>query len=396
MDLRDVVVVSAVRTPMGSFGGSLRDMPVYEIGKQAMSEAIRRADVPAGEIDEVLYGNTRQAGNGPNPGRTAALFAGIPTSVHATTVNNACPSSMKATIVAAQMMCLEETEIMLVGGMESMSTIPYLLKGARWEGFRMGDKVLQDGWGDSVDPVVGFGMGITAENLVEKYGIGREEMDVFAVSSHRKAAQAQDNGWFDEEIAPVHVPARGKKPGFTFEKDESIRRDTSLEKLGKLRAAFKEEGSVTAGNACGMTDGACAMVMMTREQAANRGVRPLFSLVAHASVAVDNAVMGEGPGIAIPAALKKANMALGDMDLVDVNEAFAAQVLANERVLGWDRDKVNVHGGAIALGHPTGCSGARIVVTLYHALKRVDGELGVASICGGGGVSCALIIRRET
>lgn len=396
MNLKDVVVVSAVRTPMGSFGGSLRDMPVYEIGKHAIREAIRRAEVPAGEIDEVLYGNTRQAGNGPNPARTAALFAGVPTPVHATTVNDACPSSMKATIIAAQMLCLEEAKIMLVGGMESMSTIPYLLKGTRWEGFRMGDKVLQDGWGDSVDPVVGYGMGITAENVAEKYGIGREEMDEFALSSHQKAAQAQDNGWFDEEVTPVEVPAMGKKPGFLFEKDESIRRDTSLEKLGKLRAAFKKDGKVTAGNACGMTDGACAMVMMTREQAKSRGVRPLFSLVAHASIAVDNAVMGEGPGVAIPAALERAGMSLADMDLIDVNEAFAAQVLGNERVLGWDRDRVNVHGGAISLGHPTGCSGARIVITLYHALKRVDGEFGVASICGGGGVSCGLIIRRET
>ena len=396
MDIKDVVVVSGVRTPMGGFGGTLRDLPVYEIGKHAIREAIRRADIPAGEIDEVLYGNTRQAGNGPNPGRTAALFAGVPTSVHVTTVNNACPSSMKATIIAAQMLCLEEAKIMLVGGMESMSTIPYLLKGVRWDGFRMGDKVLQDGWGDSVDPVVGFGMGITAENLVEKYEIKREEMDAFALLSHQRAARAQDNGWFDEEITPVEVPAKGKNPGFLFEKDESMRRDTNLGKLGKLRAAFKKEGSVTAGNACGMTDGACAMVIMTREQAKSRGLRPLFSLVAHSSVAVDYAVMGEGPGIAIPAALKRARMTLTDMDLIDVNEAFAAQVLANERVLGWDRDKVNVHGGAIALGHPTGCSGARIVITLYHALKRVDSELGVASICGGGGVSCALVIRRET
>ncbi len=396
MDANDVVVVSAVRTPMGSFGGSLRDLPVYEIGKHAIMEAIRRADVPATDIDEVLYGNTRQAGNGPNPGRTAALLAGIPTPVHVTTVNNACPSSMKATIMATQMLCLGDAKLMLVGGMESMSTIPYLLKGTRWEGFRMGDKVLQDGWGDSVDPVVGYGMGITAENLVEKYGIGREEMDAFAASSHQKAAQAQDNGWFDEEVTPVEVPAKGKKPGFVFDKDESIRRDTSMEKLGKLRAAFKKEGCVTAGNACGMTDGACAMVMMTREQAKSRGLEPLFSVVAYASVAVDNAVMGEGPGVAIPAALDRAGMSLSDMDLIDVNEAFAAQVIANERVLGWDRDKVNVHGGAIALGHPTGCSGARIVITMYHALKRIDGELGVASICGGGGVSCALVIRRET
>jgi acetyl-CoA C-acetyltransferase len=395
MELKDIVVVSAVRTPMGDFGGSLRDMPVYEIGKHAILEAIRRAEVPAGEIDEVLYGNTRQAGNGPNPARTAALLAGVPSSVHATTVNDACPSSMKATLLAAQMMCLEETRVIIVGGMESMSTIPYLLKGTRWEGFRMGDKVLQDGWGDSVDPFVGYGMGMTAENLVEKYGIGREEMDAYALSSHRKAAQAQDNGWFDEEIVPVEVPARGKRSGFRFERDESIRRDTSLERLAGLRAAFKKDGSVTAGNACGMTDGACALVMMTREQAKTRGLQPLFSLVAHVSVAVENAVMGEGPGVGIPAALKRARMGLSDMDLIEVNEAFAAQVLANERVLRWDRDKVNVHGGAIALGHPTGCSGARIVVTLYHALKRAGGELGVAAICGGGGVSCALIIRRE-
>lgn len=396
MDLKDVVVVSCVRTPMGNFGGSLKDMPVYELGKHVIREVIRRAGLAAGEIDEVLYGNTRQAGNGPNPGRTAALFAGVPTSVHVTTINNACPSSMKAAILGAQMMCLGDVRVVLAGGMESMSTIPYLLKGTRWEGFRMGDKVLQDGWGDSVDPVVGYGMGITAENLVEKYGISREEMDAFALSSHQKAAQAQDRGWFDDEVTPVEVPGRGKEPGFVFEKDESIRRDSSLEKLGKLRAAFKKDGSVTAGNACGMTDGACAMVMMTRQEAGRRGLRPLFSLVAHASVAVDNAVMGEGPGVAIPAALERAGMTLSDMDLIDVNEAFAAQILANERVLGWDRDKVNVHGGAIALGHPTGCSGARIVITLYHALKRVDGEIGIASICGGGGVSCALVIRRET
>ncbi len=395
MDPRDAVVLSAVRTPMGSFGGSLRDLPVYEIGKHAIREAVRRADVPEADIDEVLYGNTRQAGNGPNPGRTAALLAGVPTHVHATTVNDACPSSMKAAIMATQMICLGDVKIMLVGGMESMSTIPYLLKGARWEGLRMGDKVLQDGWGDSVDPFVGYGMGMTAENLVDKYGIGREEMDAFALSSHRKAGRAQDEGWFDREITPVEVPARGKKPGFFFEKDESIRRDSSLERLGKLRAAFKKEGSVTAGNACGMTDGACAMVMMSREEAYRRGLRPLFSVLAHASVAVENAVMGEGPGVAIPAALQKAGMTLSDMDLIDVNEAFAAQVLANERVLGWDRDKVNVHGGAIALGHPTGCSGARIVITLYHALERVDGEFGIAAICGGGGVSCALVIRRE-
>jgi acetyl-CoA C-acetyltransferase len=396
MELKDVVVVSAVRTPMGNFGGSLREMQVFEIGKHAIQESIQRAGIAGTDIDEVLYGNTRQAGNGPNPARTAALRAGIPPSAHATTINNACPSSMKAMILAAQMIRLDQAGIVLVGGMESMSTIPYLLKGSRWEGFRMGDKVLQDGWGDSVDPVVGYGMGMTAENLVDKYKISREEMDAFALGSQEKAAQAQDKGWFNEEITPVEVPGYRKAPGFRFTRDESIRRDTSLEALGALRPAFKKDGSVTAGNACGMTDGACAAVMMSRDRAKSLGQKPLFSLVSHASVGVDNAVMGEGPAVSIPEALRRVGMGLEDMDLIEVNEAFAAQMLANERVLGWDRDKVNVHGGAIALGHPTGCSGARIVITLYHALKRLDRETGVAGICGGGGVSCAVMIRRES
>jgi acetyl-CoA C-acetyltransferase len=396
MDLKDVVIVSGVRTPMGGFGGSMKDMQVYDIGKHAIAEAVKRAGIEAGEIGEVIYGNTRQAGNGPNPGRTASLFAGVPVSVHASTMNNACPSSMKATILASQMMCLEEADIMLVGGMESMSTIPFLLKNVRWEGFRMGDKVIQDGWSDSVDPVTNYGMGITAENLAEKYDISRDEQDEFACASHMNAAKAQDNGWFDNEIIPVEVPGIGKKTGFTFGKDESIRRDTSFEKLSKLRAAFKENGTVTAGNACGMTDAACAMVMMTRNEATKRGVTPLFSILGYSSVGVENAIMGHGPAVAIPAALEKAGMALPDMDLIEVNEAFAAQVIANERVLKWNREKLNVHGGSIALGHPTGCSGARIIITLYNALKRIEGEYGVASICGGGGVACAVVIKRES
>ena len=396
MDLKDVVIVSGVRTPMGSFGGSMKDMPVYDIGKFAIREAINRTGINPEEIKEIFYGNTRQAGNGPNTARTAALFAGVPVTVHASTINNACPSSMKSTILASQMMCLEEADIMLVGGMESMSTIPFLLKNARWDGFRMGDKVIQDGWSDSVDPVTNYGMGITAENLAEKYDISREEQDEFACASHMNAAKAQDNGWFDNEVIPVEVPGKGKNPGFTFEKDESIRRDTSVEKLGKLRTAFKKDGTVTAGNACGMTDAACAMVMMTRKEAEKRGIKPLFSILSYSSVGVENEIMGHGPAVAIPAALDRAGMILPDMDLIEVNEAFAAQVIANERVLKWDRSKLNVHGGSIALGHPTGCSGARIIITLYNALKRIDGEYGVASICGGGGVACAVVIKRES
>jgi acetyl-CoA C-acetyltransferase len=395
MDLKDVVVVSGVRTPMGSFGGSLKDMPVYDIGKFAIREAVNRARIDPVEIHEIFYGNTRQAGNGPNPARTASLFAGVPVSVHASTINNACPSSMKATILAAQMVCLEQADIMLVGGMESMSTIPFLLKNVRWEGFRMGDKVIQDGWSDSIDPVTNYGMGITAENLAEKYRISREEQDEFACQSQMKAAKARENGWFDNEIVSVEVPAKGKNPGFAFSRDESIREDTSVEKLGKLKPAFKKDGTVTAGNACGMTDAACAMVMMSRKEARKRGLKPLFSLLGYSSVGVENAIMGHGPAVAMPAALEKAGMTLPDMDLIEVNEAFAAQVIANERVLKWNRDKLNVHGGSIALGHPTGCSGARIMITLYNALRRVDGEFGIASICGGGGVACAVVIRRE-
>jgi acetyl-CoA C-acetyltransferase len=259
----------------------------------------------------------------------------------------------------------------------------------------MGDRTLLDGWADSIDPLCGVGMGATAENLVEKYKISRQEQDKFAVESHLKAAKAQTSGWFDEETVPLEVPAKGKKPAVTFAQDETIRADTSLEKLAKLRPVFKKDGTVTAANACGMSDGATALVLTSRQHAQSIGAQPLFSLLAYSNVAVEPSNMGEGPGVAIPAALKRAGLTLDRMDLIEVNEAFAIQVLANEQVLKWDRAKLNVHGGAIALGHPTGISGARIVVTLYHALKRTNGELGIASICGGGGVSMALIIKRE-
>ncbi|RMG97530.1 MAG: thiolase family protein, partial [Candidatus Dadabacteria bacterium] len=239
-------------------------------------------------------------------------------------------------------------------------------------------------------------MGLTAENLVEKYGISRREMDEFAADSHRKAAEAQNNGWFDEEIVPVTVPGGRKSPDIVFDKDESIRYEVSVEQMAKLPPAFKKDGSVTAGNSCGLTDGAAFLVAMTREKAREKGLQPLFSVVEYTQTAVDGRYMGEGPGVAIPRALERAGMTLDDMDLIEVNEAFAAQVIANERMLNWDRSKLNVHGGAIALGHPTGCSGARILVTLYYALKRLDKELGIAAICGGGGSTMATIIRRES
>jgi acetyl-CoA C-acetyltransferase len=261
----------------------------------------------------------------------------------------------------------------------------------------MGDKKLEDGWSDSIDPLIGQGMGETAENLTDKYKISREEQDEFAAASHLKAAKARAEGWFEKEIVPVEVPARGKKqPGFIFSEDETIREEISPAKMAKLRPVFRADGSVTAGNACQMSDGATAVVVASREAAEAEGLTPTFSILGYASAAVEPETMGEGPAIAIPLALKNAGMKLSDMDLIEVNEAFAVQVLANERVLKWDRSRVNVHGGAIALGHPTGISGARIVVTLDNALRLRDGELGVAGICGGGGVTMAMVIRRES
>jgi acetyl-CoA C-acetyltransferase len=379
---------------MGRFGGTLRDMAAYDIGAVAVKEAVKRSGLKPEEIDEVILGSCRQAGNGPNPSRTAAVRGGIPETVPTQTINMACPSGMKAIQLASQAIRLGDSKIILVGGFDSMSTIPYLLKGARWDGFKMGDRVIQDGWADSIDPLIDQGMGQTAENLVDKYKISREAQDEFALSSHKKAGKARDEGWFDEEITPVEVVTR--KETIQFSKDETVRADTTLEKMAKLRPVFRKDGTVTAANACGMSDGACALVFTSGEQAKAMGAKPLFSIQSISAVAVSPSTMGEGPGVSIPAALEAAGMTIDDPDLIEVNEAFAVQVLANEQVLGWNRDKVNVHGGAIALGHPTGISGARIVVTLYNALKTHGGEIGLAGICGGGGVSMAMVVKRES
>ena len=394
MNLNDVVVISGARTPMGRFGGTFKDVPAYDLGGFAIAEALKRANLEGVAMDDVILGSCRQAGNGPNPSRSAALQGGIPITVPTITLNMACPSGMRALVMASQSIRLGDAETVMIGGFDSMSTIPYLLKDARWQGFKMGDKTLLDGWSDSIDPICNMGMGQTAENQVEKYNLSREEMDEFAYSSHQKAAKAQEEGWFDEEIVPVEVPQRRADP-ILFSKDETIRKQTTLEKLGKLPAVFKKDGKITAGNACGMSDGAVAMIVTTRAKAEELGVEPLFSIVSYSQVAVDPTIMGDGPGISIPAALDKAGKNLDDMDFIEVNEAFAAQVVANEKVLNWDRSKLNVHGGAIALGHPTGISGARIVLTLYHILRVHDGELGIAGICGGGGVSMAMVIKRE-
>jgi len=395
MELNEVVAISAVRTAMGKFGGTLKDIPAYDLGAAAVKETVKRASVESNQVDDVILGSCRQAGNGPNPARTASVKGGIPESVPVVTLNMACPSGMRALALASQSIRLGEAEVIVVGGFDSMSTIPYLLKGARWDGFKMGNKIIEDGWSDSIDPLICQGMGETAENLYDKYKISREEQDDFAIESHLKASAAQKNGWFDEEIVPIEIPASKGTPAITFNKDETIRHEIDREKMAKIKPAFRKDGTVTAGNACGLSDGATALVITHRKKAEELGVKPLFSIISYSQVAVSPSTMGEGPALAIPSALEKAKMNLDDIDLIEVNEAFAIQVLANERVLKWNRKKLNVHGGAIALGHPTGISGARIIVTLYHALKRLDKEYGVAGICGGGGVTMATVIKRE-
>jgi acetyl-CoA C-acetyltransferase len=396
MELKDIVIISACRTAMGKFGGTLKNIPSWDLGAVAVREALRRAGLNGDQIDDVILGSCRQAGNGPNPARSAAMRGGVSPSVPAITLNMACPSGMRSVALAAQGIMSGDVEMVIAGGFDSMSSIPYLLKGARWDGFKMGNKTLEDGWSDSIDPLIGQGMGETAENLYDKYKIPREAQDAFAVESHLKAAAAQKNGWFDEEIVPIEIPAAGKAPAFLFDKDETIRSDVNREKMAVIKPAFRKDGTVTAGNSCSLSDGAVALVVTHRKKAAELGVKPLFSIVSYAQAAVDPSTMGEGPAYSIPAALKKAGMTLADMDIIEVNEAFAIQVLSNEKVLNWDRSKLNVHGGSIALGHPTGISGARILVTGYYALKRLGKTHCIAAICGGGGVTTAMVIRRES
>ncbi len=393
----DIVAVGAVRTPIGSFGGRLRDIPAYELGAVAIRGVLKESGVEASMIDRVVYANCRQAGNGPNPARTAAVKGGLPVTSSVMTVNMACPSGMKTVMLAARELQARAARFVMAGGMESMSTMPYLLKGARWEGFKAGDKTLLDSWSDTIDPLCGYGMGMTAENQAERYNITRKSQDEFALQSQQRAATAQAAGWFDDEIVPVHLePSRKHPEGEQFARDEGWRADTTLEKLAKLRTVFKKDGTVSAGNACTMGDAACAIVLTTREQAKACGLDPLFSVVAFAEAAVEPSLMGDGPGASIPLALEQAGMTLADMDFIEVNEAFAAQILANERALRWNRDRVNVWGGAIALGHPTGFTGARLLITLSAILRRHGKELGVAGICGGGGVTTAMVIRRES
>lgn len=392
--MSDIVITSAVRTAGGSFGGSFKNVSAVELGTLVLQEAVGRSGIEPAVVDEVVFGTGWQAGLGPNIGRLATVKAGIGHEVPAFTVNKRCGSSLRAASLAAQIIKAGDGEVVLVGGSENSSQVPYIADGARW-GNRMGDGkqldvLLKDGF---MCPLAGHLMGMTAETLVEKYGISREEQDEFAAESQQKAVDAVKNAKFKEEILPVEIPLK-KGQTETFDTEEIPREGITVEKLAKLPAVFKEGGTVTPGNACAMCDAAAAVVIMKEEKATELGVRPMARIVSYASAGVDPAIMGMGPVPAVGKALDKAGLKLEEMDIIELNEAFAAQILAVERELKWDRTKVNVHGGAIALGHPVGATGVKILTTLIYALKSRGEKMGLVSLCIGGGQGVAMVIEN--
>lgn len=394
MTLKDVVIVSAVRTAIGSFGGSLKNVSAPKLGAIVIEEALKRAGVAANQVDEVIMGNVLQAGLGQNPARQASIHAKLPQETSALTINKVCGSGLKAVHLATQAIMVGDADIVVAGGMENMSQAPYLLDGAR-DGYRMGDQkvvdsMIKDGlWCAFND----YHMGLTAENLCDKYEITRDEQDSFSALSQEKAAKAVASGVFKDEIVPVHIPQR-KGEAVVFDTDEYVKAGTTKEKLSALRPAFKKEGSVTAGNASGINDGAAAFVMMSRDKAESLGLKPLVIIRGNASAGVDPSIMGIGPVEAVKKALVKSGLSLEDMNLIEANEAFAAQSLAVDRELNFNKEILNVNGGAIALGHPVGASGARILVTLIHELKRRGDRYGLATLCIGGGQGVATIIEN--
>ncbi|MGG1687498.1 acetyl-CoA C-acetyltransferase [Pseudalkalibacillus sp. NRS-1564] len=391
---RDVVIVSAVRTPVGSFNGSLKSISATELGAAVIKGAIEKADLSIDQVEEVIMGNVLQAGLGQNPARQAAIKAGIPVSTPAMTINKVCGSGLKTVHLGAQSIMLGDQDIVVAGGMENMSQAPYLLNGAR-EGLRMGDQkmvdsMIQDGlWCAFND----YHMGVTAENLCDHYQLTREEMDGFAAWSQQKAQAAIEEGRFKEEILPVSIPQRKGDP-LLFDTDEYVKPGTTADKLAKLRPAFKKNGGVTAGNASGINDGAAAVVLMSKEKADELGIEYLAVIRSNASGGVDPSVMGLGPVPATKKALERAGLSMSQMNLVEANEAFAAQSLAVGRDLDFNKEILNVNGGAIALGHPIGASGTRILVTLLHEMKRRNERFGLATLCIGGGQGVATIVER--
>ncbi|MCM3586428.1 acetyl-CoA C-acetyltransferase [Mesobacillus maritimus] len=393
MGQNDVVIVSAIRTAIGNFNGSLKNVSAPELGATVIKGALEKAGLQPDQVDEVILGNVLQAGLGQNPARQAALKAGLPESVSALTINKVCGSGLKAVHLAVQAIITGDADVIVAGGMENMSQAPYLLNSAR-EGFRMGDQKLVDSmikdglWCAFND----YHMGITAENLCDKYEIKREEQDEFSALSQQKAVQAIEAGKFKDEIVPVIIPQRKKDP-IVFDTDEYPKSGTTSEKLANLRPAFKKDGSVTAGNASGINDGAAALVVMSKKKAEELGLKPLVTIKANASAGVDPSIMGIGPVAAVKKALSKAGMTLEEIELIEANEAFAAQSLAVDRELNLNKEILNVNGGAIALGHPIGASGARILVTLIHEMQRRKAKTGLATLCIGGGQGVATVVE---
>lgn len=388
-----VVLAAAYRTPIGVFGGAFKDVPAYDLGATLIEHIIKETGLNPSEIDEVIIGNVLQAGQGQNPARIAAMKGGLPETVPAFTVNKVCGSGLKSIQLAYQSIVTGENDIVLAGGMENMSQSPMLVNNSRF-GFKMGhqsmvDSMVYDGLTDVFNQ---YHMGITAENLVEQYGISREEQDTFAVNSQQKAVRAQQNGEFDSEIVPVSIPQRKGEP-IVVTKDEGVRENVSVEKLSRLRPAFKKDGTVTSGNASGINDGAAMMLVMSEDKAKELNIEPLAVLDGFGSHGVDPSIMGIAPVGAVEKALKRSKKELSDIDVFELNEAFAAQSLAVDRELKLPPEKVNVKGGAIALGHPIGASGARVLVTLLHQLND-EVETGLTSLCIGGGQAIAAVVSK--
>ena len=393
--MKEIVIASACRTAIGSFGGSLKDVSTADLGATVVKEAVARAGIAPEQVDEVIFGCVLQAGLGQNVARQASVKAGVPVEVPAMTINMVCGSGLRAVSLAAQLISLGDCDVVVAGGTENMSMAPYALPKARW-GQRMGnatviDTMIQDALTDAFSQVH---MGITAENIAEQWGITREEQDAFAAASQQKAEAAIKAGKFEEEIVGVEIPQRKGDP-IVFCVDEYPRFGASVEGMGKLKPAFKKDGTVTAGNASGINDGAAAFVLMSAEKAAEMGLEPMAKILSYGSKGLDPSIMGYGPFYATKAALEKANLSVEDLDLIEANEAFASQSIAVARDLNFDMSKVNVNGGAIAIGHPVGASGARILVTLLHEMKRRDAKKGLATLCIGGGMGTALIVGRD-
>jgi acetyl-CoA C-acetyltransferase len=392
--MQDVVIVAATRTAIGSFQGSLAEIPAPELGAIVIKRLLQQTGLDAAQVDEVILGQVLTAGSGQNPARQAAIRAGLPHAVPAMTLNKVCGSGLKALHLAAQAIRCGDAEVIIAGGMENMSLAPYVLPKAR-TGLRMGhaqlqDSMILDGLWDAFND---YHMGITAENLVDKYGISREAQDAFAAASQQKACTAIETGRFDAEIVPVLIPQRKGDP-IAFTRDEQPRAGTTAESLAKLKPAFKKDGSVTAGNASSLNDGAAAVLLMSASKAQSLGLPVLARIKAYANAGVDPAIMGIAPVSATRRCLDKAGWNLAELDLIEANEAFAAQALAVGQELGWDAAKVNVNGGAIALGHPIGASGCRVLVSLLHEMIRRDAKKGLATLCIGGGQGVALAIER--